>query len=429
MARQILERVRELALPFIALGFAVGVLLGLLLGWQVWPIKWYDTDPSDLRPEHQMSFVVMVADSLVVTGDVEAARQRLAQLIDDDTSWNQVGDLTMQTAADRERAGDRAAAWRVRNMAETVGISAVAAEPFQAPEKRIAPAPNGFLLLLGLALFIVGLAALVWLVTRYFAKRAARRAEAEPMDDLLFAPDSLLEASPVPPSAFVEAPPGSYPESAYADSEEDEPASYRVPFAGALFSEPPSIETEAHQEESEIEVPLAAASAPGPFLETKPSEIVPPVPSRVASVTLGSFEAEYHFGDDDFDLSFPLTSPDNDFLGECGLGINDIIEADDAQKVDAFELWLFDQSSIHTVSKLLVSEYAHAHKILAPRLGDQAEMVAAGPGVTITLEANSLQLVATVLDCSYRPGEDTPNAVFAHLHVKIDVIEVTRTSP
>jgi len=86
------------AVPLIVCGLVVGVLLGLLLGWRVWPVQWYDTDPSDLRLQHQVAYVTLVSDSLAVTGDIEAARQRLAELTDGDTTWHQVANLVEMVA-------------------------------------------------------------------------------------------------------------------------------------------------------------------------------------------------------------------------------------------------------------------------------------------------------------------------------------------
>ena len=36
-----------------AVGIVVGLGLGLLFTWQVWPVQYYDTDPVDLRAEHK----------------------------------------------------------------------------------------------------------------------------------------------------------------------------------------------------------------------------------------------------------------------------------------------------------------------------------------------------------------------------------------
>ena len=69
MMSKILGEIRQKsALPWIAAGLVLGIVIGHFLGWQVWPVSWYDMDPSDLRLEHQMSHVLMAADSFALTG-------------------------------------------------------------------------------------------------------------------------------------------------------------------------------------------------------------------------------------------------------------------------------------------------------------------------------------------------------------------------
>jgi len=62
------------------IALVLGILFGLLLGWQVWPVTWYNTDPSDLRIEHQTNYVLMAAEAFAQTGNSEQARLRLGQL-------------------------------------------------------------------------------------------------------------------------------------------------------------------------------------------------------------------------------------------------------------------------------------------------------------------------------------------------------------
>ena len=45
---------RRYALLLVVAGLLAGIGIGLVLGWQVWPVSWYDTDPSDLRVQHQI---------------------------------------------------------------------------------------------------------------------------------------------------------------------------------------------------------------------------------------------------------------------------------------------------------------------------------------------------------------------------------------
>jgi len=61
-------------------GAALGLGLGLLIGWVLWPVRYVDTDLVDLKPFYQDDYVVMVSYAYAWDSDLEAARYRLAQL-------------------------------------------------------------------------------------------------------------------------------------------------------------------------------------------------------------------------------------------------------------------------------------------------------------------------------------------------------------
>ncbi len=73
---------------------------------------------------------------------------------------------------------------------------------------------------------------------------------------------------------------------------------------------------------------------------------------------LATFRTIYTLGDDLYDDSFSIESASGDFLGECGVGIGDMVGVGDPKKVSAFEVWLFDKNDIQTVTKVLMSRYA-----------------------------------------------------------------------
>ena len=69
---------------FIA-GALLGIGLGLVAGWLVWPVSYYDTDIYDLRADYKDDFVVMVGALDTLQQDVPASRQLLALLSDPKT--------------------------------------------------------------------------------------------------------------------------------------------------------------------------------------------------------------------------------------------------------------------------------------------------------------------------------------------------------
>jgi hypothetical protein len=73
-------------LGFAGVAAVVGLLLGLLIGWQVWPVQWTNAWPADLSDEARAHYLAAVAESYNYYGDSEAAevaRGRLFDLRDD----------------------------------------------------------------------------------------------------------------------------------------------------------------------------------------------------------------------------------------------------------------------------------------------------------------------------------------------------------
>jgi hypothetical protein len=63
-------------------GVLIGIGLGLIVGWLVWPVSYSDTDFFDLRADYQDEYVVMVGALNALEGDADASRRLLALLSD-----------------------------------------------------------------------------------------------------------------------------------------------------------------------------------------------------------------------------------------------------------------------------------------------------------------------------------------------------------
>jgi hypothetical protein len=140
-----------------------------------------------------------------------------------------------------------------------------------------------------------------------------------------------------------------------------------------------------------------------------------------AEPPIAQFMASYKIGDDLFDDSFSIDSPSGEFLGECGIGISETIGVGDHKKVTAFEVWLFDKNDIQTVTKVLMSSHAFQDKSISQRLEAKGEPVLAEPGVETSLETQTLQLVARVIDMSYGDGNMPSQSYFNHLILELSV--------
>ena len=431
-------------LVLVAATLILGLFIGLILGWQVWPVHWYDVDPSDLRLQHQISYVLMTADSLTLTGNVEAAKDRLYELLDEHTSLEQVSNLVERVAVQRDTSGDGGAAERLRRLSEAAGLPDPRITEYQSPGQRVtSPARWGtYLLLLGGVLLSVAIA--LWIL-RQFRPTGPISPDMEPETDRVIEEpatalsgarwDTVFSRRPSPREPLVadERDVGSLDR----EPEDREPLAVEPLMTADLPEPEPRFGAEISPERRIPGEPAKAGRAT-PFSgaplppwdlpeEQEPAdEGVAPEPTTVAAVShqdsiapegaLGIFEARYAYGDDDLDLSFVIESSDKDFLGECGIGVIDVLRAEGGQQVDAFEIWLFDRGDVHAESRaILVSDYAYRTPAVNARLSARGRLVLAQPGLQIPLETLSLRMTATLSDFGYVSDSQPPNSFFSHL--------------
>jgi len=415
MAKIRMEAWRRSARRLLGIGLVLGILVGLFVGWRVWPVIWYDTDPSDLRMAHQTNWVLMAADSLAITGDVAAARQRVYELLDDDTTLEQVADLMSSIASQREADRDSAGALRVRRLAQAVGMPSPGESEFEPPRKRIG-APNkatGYLVLVGAAIVAVAL------LVRYLATRVrVQTAHVQDTPAARVRKASKPKPPPAPTASSRSVPLSWASERPSPGPPESSQASASVEGAGQSAVTRQFAWSESHAPTEEKQ-PLRRR-------EGRPADFVPmpmianSMPSaETPDETLGRFEAQYNLGDDEFDASFTITSAEGEFLGECGLGISDVSSSEGARQVGAFEIWLFDRAEIRTVSRFLVSEHASQDEATRARLAEKGDLVVPRSGLTFLVETLSLGLSVTITDVAY--GEDLrrPHSYFSRLGVEM----------
>jgi hypothetical protein len=144
-----------------------------------------------------------------------------------------------------------------------------------------------------------------------------------------------------------------------------------------------------------------------------------PAPGEQAP--MAQFMASYKAGDDLFDDSFSIDSPSGEFLGECGVGISEIIGVGVPKKVTAFEVWLFDKNDIQTVTKVLMSAHAFNDPTIRQRLEAKGEPFQANSGGQTVLETATLRLVARVVDMAYGQGALPENSYFDSLVLELAI--------
>ncbi len=65
---------------WLLVGLALGLGLGVLIGWVLLPVQYYDTAPAQLRADYRDEYVRMVALAYGVERNLERAQARLARL-------------------------------------------------------------------------------------------------------------------------------------------------------------------------------------------------------------------------------------------------------------------------------------------------------------------------------------------------------------
>ncbi len=136
---------------------------------------------------------------------------------------------------------------------------------------------------------------------------------------------------------------------------------------------------------------------------------------------MAQFMASYKLGDDLFDDSFSVDSATGEFMGECGVGISETIGVGDPKKVTAMEVWLFDKNDIQTVTKVLMSAHAFQDDSIRQRLAAKGEPVLTEPAGQAVLETATLRLVAKIVDMNYGEGALPEKSFFDNLILEIAV--------
>ncbi len=143
--------------------------------------------------------------------------------------------------------------------------------------------------------------------------------------------------------------------------------------------------------------------------------------AKSEDVPIAQFITTFVKGDDLYDDSFSIEAPNGDFLGECGIGISEIIGVGDPKKVTAFEVWLFDKSDIQTVTKVLMSNHAFQDQAIFQRLQAKGEPIELEPNKQIVLETKGLILAAVVTEMEYAPGPLPDKSHFERLTLELAV--------
>tara|TARA_A100001037_G_scaffold305274_1_gene344742 strand:- start:987 stop:2075 length:1089 start_codon:yes stop_codon:yes gene_type:complete len=134
---------------------------------------------------------------------------------------------------------------------------------------------------------------------------------------------------------------------------------------------------------------------------------------------LSRYMTTFLLGDDLYDDSFGIDDANGDFLGECGMGISDVIGVGEPKKVCAFEVWLFDKNDVRTVTKVLMSEDAFGDDSKRALLAPKGEPVRVESGGSMVLETACLIVNARIVDMQYGSGALPEKSFFSQMTLEI----------
>ncbi|MGQ9840655.1 MAG: hypothetical protein ACUVR4_09065 [Anaerolineae bacterium] len=410
------------------MGLLAGVLLGLIIGWWVWPVKWTNTYPVDLRAAERNEYLAMVAESYAANRDLALAEKRLA-------SWSQE-ELAKALAGAQEQAVS-ADARRAQELQQLITALNLAAAP--APQQPAAPPASTelspFLQALrtvcvaGLWILLVVLGVVgFWFLFQWWRKYQQQSSEP------LLGPEPLREARsldterPSPADEVAEEVKSRWPESEALTQPRpplrSTPGPSREPEPSRRAEVEPDLETytrprppvpSPRAEPPSVAVPPARAPEP-PQQPLSPARPTSPAPgSRLKK--LGEYTAIYQ-GESDYDEAFDINDPVDGYMGQCGLQLNDPVGPRRDQAV-ALQAWLWDSSDPDTRTKVLMSEGAYRDTALRSEQAGPYEVVQVRPGTEFTLESHDLLLRGKVERISYAEQEPY-RGVFAELQVHFE---------
>ena len=357
----------------------IGLIVGLILAWVVFPVKWKDASAEHLRADERVVYLRNAINAYTMTGRVKEAQ----------LAWNSLGTNGIKTLEDLNKTPGFLFTEQIQRFAAAVDTNAPIPETkpedqnpsvkddgsiigLKPAEENIEPAKKSrSLLWLGiglLGLLIIG-AALVWW---FFFKNRDKNFELPFKLGKKPAEETTKTYSTARPAATplqrepVRRP---VPEPEPEEEPEEKP---NLPNLAGLFG----IGANQKHEEDAYE-PMPAAKPVAQFMTT------------------------YMLGDDMYDESFTFDAPNGEFLGECGVSSSDTIGVGEPKKVSAFDIWLFDKNDIQTITKVVMSKHAFEDGATRQRLEIRGEPIKAEEGKQFILETATLRLEAKLVNFQY----------------------------
>ena len=110
---------------FVLLGLAIGIGLGLAIGWVFWPTQFTDANPAVLDDGYRRDYVLLIADGYALNNNLTVAQQEIATLGEDGSQYvlSVLIDMIL-------RQQDEQAIRRLTRLANDIGQYTPAMDPY-----------------------------------------------------------------------------------------------------------------------------------------------------------------------------------------------------------------------------------------------------------------------------------------------------------
>jgi len=182
----LITRIREKVTTEVLIAFVLGVFLGLVvLGWWLWPVRWTNTDPADLRPNQKETYLQLIADSYALTGNTETAVARLKALKGPGEADADLSEALANLAKARLAEGRTDEATRLEGL-QSAAILPPPPTPKETPVGPAAPVASQTQRILIILFFLVLLGAgVVLFLTQLQKRQTVRRRRPTSVDESL----------------------------------------------------------------------------------------------------------------------------------------------------------------------------------------------------------------------------------------------------
>jgi hypothetical protein len=197
------------------------------------------------------------------------------------------------------------------------------------------------------------------------------------------------------------------------------------PAAGGWGSAPAPFSGEAVVDGTFAPMPASAAAPTEVGYAPSPTSRRPagaPV-ATVSEKLVGTFQAVYDHGDEQFEESFDLSTSEG-FLGDCGTTVAERLNVASPAPVVALLVWVFDREDLNSANKLLLSPLAfYGNKAMRDKLtsqyGQQA-LVEVKEG-TFEIRTTALRTEIEVRNLQLAELENIPGGYFQHVELTFRV--------